>query len=307
MDALEVQDADTYEVTFYTRGLASSEIAKQKFYAQVEALADGRFHDDVGIGRVGCRSYFMACAGRLPWLSIERDRDCRKRFVIDSYLRDICAGLVARPALGLSIPQIVADIDHRRHANREKQDTLKWTPEKVRFSEQVELLDWVEAELQKFVIEPAPTALAPPTEHFQKIAVFASESGKQKFYAQVEALADGRFHDDVGIGRVVGRRPDFMACAGRLPWLSIERDRDFRKRFLVDFHLRAICELREPRPALGGLSIQHVLANLVSEIQRQRTAWIEEQKGLTWNPEKGRIVQHKRLLDWVETELQKLL
>jgi len=76
---------------------------------------------------------------------------------------------------------------------------------------------------------------------------------------------------------------------------------------VIDHELRDICERRIPRPALGGVSIEHVLANLASEIDRQRKANREKQKTLKWDPEKVRIVEQTRLLDWIEAELQKLV
>jgi len=57
-------------------------------------------------------------------------------------------------------------------------------------------------------------------------------------------------------------------------------------------------------PKLANVAGIEDLAKEINRREEQRTA---EQKNLNWNPEKVRIPERKRFLDWIEVELNKLM
>jgi hypothetical protein len=99
---------------------------------------------------------------------------------------------------------------------------------------------------------------------------------------------------------------NFLRGCRHIPWITIERCEQETFRFHIDAELREICELRRPRPQLGGRSIAAFLVDLRGEITRRRKENNAKREQRRWNVEAILKVELVNLLDWIESELDKI-
>ena len=90
-----------------------------------------------------------------------------------------------------------------------------------------------------------------------------------------------------------------------VPWLLITRD-DRGTTLTIDAELRAICESRAPRPTLNGQSVHHFLRALRTELTRRRKENHDERAKQKWTNEHVIKLKQSELLDWLETELDRV-
>ncbi len=92
--------------------------------------------------------------GLIPWLRIERHATDSATFHVDAELRASCEARSPRPQLnGWSMQawtkNLREQITARRNANHDDWMKKRWQPDDVVKRQQPELLDWIEAELDK--------------------------------------------------------------------------------------------------------------------------------------------------------------
>jgi hypothetical protein len=124
---------------------------------------------------------------------------------------------------------------------------------------------------------------------------------------KLDVLADGARRTDAQVIAIVGT-DDVHAFLQRIcliPWLSIDRT-VAGTTFVVDHDLRAICEGRAPRPALGHQSIRAYLQSLRHEIARRRKENHDEFRKRNWNSELILKREQTSLLDWIEEQLNQV-
>jgi hypothetical protein len=90
----------------------------------------------------------------IPWVAIDITNDHKVNINIDRELRAICEGRASRPQLGnLSYDEFYsalrAEIKRRRLANDQARKGRKWNHEGIIKREMVELLDWIEQQLDR--------------------------------------------------------------------------------------------------------------------------------------------------------------
>ncbi len=107
------------------------------------------------------------------------------------------------------------------------------------------------------------------------------------------------------------RYPVFPAilpdCALHLiPWLSITGHDNNTVTLEIDQGLRAICEARAPRPEFNGFSVTEFYRHLRAEIRCRREANDKARKGKNWSHEGINKLELVKLLDWIESELDRV-
>jgi hypothetical protein len=132
----------------------------------------------------------------------------------------------------------------------------------------------------------------------------------EQILAALEVVADGTHRSDSVLQRAIRsqgslRIEDFFRTIRLIPWLAITRD-DTGTTLTIDEELRAICDGRTPRPALGGRSITAFLNHLRAEIQRRRKENHDEYKKKKWVSDLIAKRTQTLLLDWIEEELNTL-
>jgi hypothetical protein len=136
------------------------------------------------------------------------------------------------------------------------------------------------------------------------------ETRLARIYSAVEALANGKRHEPArgarltlsGVpGYVTGLRALYL-----IPWLNITRNDDNTVTLAIDQELRAICEARAPRPELNGFSVTEFYRHLRAEIRRRREANDQARKGKNWSHEGINKLELVKLLDWIESELDRV-
>jgi len=121
----------------------------------------------------------------------------------------------------------------------------------------------------------------------------------------VESVADGERRTDAQLIAKGFDVQHFFQHIRFLPWLAIDRT-PAGTTFVIDQELRAICEARMPRPALGHQSIRAYLENLRSEIARKRKENHDEFRKRKWNSELILKREQSALLDWIDEQLLKV-
>ncbi len=94
-------------------------------------------------------------------------------------------------------------------------------------------------------------------------------------------------------------------CLSVIPWVTVVWEND-KVRLEIDRELREVCEQRAGRPELGGVSISAFLSHLGSEIKRRRKEAHDVKMNGRWNPEAITTLWQAQLLDWIESELDRL-
>lgn len=97
---------------------------------------------------------------------------------------------------------------------------------------------------------------------------------------------------------------NFISQVQLLPWLTINTVKDGYT-FVVDHELREICEARRHRPQLGT-SYNAFLKNMRREITRRREEANAQRAKRNWQHDAVLKMELVRLLNWIETELDKL-
>lgn len=123
--------------------------------------------------------------------------------------------------------------------------------------------------------------------------------------AALDLLADGQPHSDDEISRVAGFLERFLHRVTLIPWLTIERA-NHQTTFKIDRELRDICEDRVPRPDLNSFSVVGFLKNLRADLTRRRKENSDERQKRRWNPDNLDKREQSKLLDWIETELDRV-
>jgi len=139
-----------------------------------------------------------------------------------------------------------------------------------------------------------------------------SERRAETIVAALDAVADGTPRTDPVLQRVIRRHgplqiDSFLQAIRLIPWLTITRDATGTT-FTIDHELRDICEGRRPRPTLveGGQSLVDFLRHLRAEIRRRRKENHDENSKRKWRSELILKGEQKALLDWIETQLDRL-
>ncbi len=120
----------------------------------------------------------------------------------------------------------------------------------------------------------------------------------------LDAVADGERRTDEQLLPTVGDVTIFLQRVRLLPWLSIDRTAAGTV-FIIDHDLRAICDGRAPRPAIGK-SIRAYLLDLRAEITRRRRENHDDFRKRKWNHEGILKREQSALLDWIEEQLNKV-
>ncbi len=126
----------------------------------LDKLADGKPHQLVrsgtGVMPPGMSLHLgtIRALGLIPWLRIERHATDSATFHVDAELRASCEARSPRPQLnGWSMQawtkNLREQITARRNANHDDWMKKRWQPDDVVKRQQPELLDWIEAELDK--------------------------------------------------------------------------------------------------------------------------------------------------------------
>jgi hypothetical protein len=124
--------------------------------------------------------------------------------------------------------------------------------------------------------------------------------------AKFDAVADGERRTDEQLTKAgLDDVPTLLKRARLLPWLAIDRTAAGTT-FVIDVELRAICEARAPRPALGHQSIRAYLHHLRDEITRRRKENHDDFRKRKWNSELILKREQTALLDWIEEQLMKV-
>jgi hypothetical protein len=135
-----------------------------------------------------------------------------------------------------------------------------------------------------------------------------SEDHHQRILAGLEKAADGQPRSDRELQRLVGCAPDdFIRFVRFIPWATMTRTHaPTSTMFTIDQEFRDICERRIPRPALAGQSIQNFLRHLRAEIIRRRKENNDERRRVRWNSDAIMSREQTDLLNWIETELDRV-
>ena len=132
-----------------------------------------------------------------------------------------------------------------------------------------------------------------------------------RIYGAVEKLADGMRHEPLRVAthitlsgiptNITGLRALHL-----IPWLKITRHDDNTVTLEIDQELRAICEARAPRPELNGWSLRAWSKNLRRMIEQKRKENHDERMKKRWQPEEVVTRRQTELLDWIESELDRV-
>jgi hypothetical protein len=156
---------------------------------------------------------------------------------------------------------------------------------------------------------PKPKGTKPKATMLQRTPPKTVEDQSRiRIYSFLETLADGQARSEQEIRKITKLTAldnDFYRRIRLIPWLMIERTKDGTT-FTIDQDLRAICEGRAPRPALGGLSIHNFLKNLRTEIKRRRKENRDEIERVRWDPDEISKQNQRELLNWIELELGRI-
>jgi hypothetical protein len=97
---------------------------------------------------------------------------------------------------------------------------------------------------------------------------------------------------------------DDSKCLSVIPWVNVVWSDNNKVQINVDEDLRAICDGRIARPELHGFSIGAFLRHMRTEIARRRKE--NHEKDRVWRPEAINSLEQKRILDWIETEIDRV-
>lgn len=132
-----------------------------------------------------------------------------------------------------------------------------------------------------------------------------------RIYGAVEKLANGNQHDPMRVAthvtlsgipsNITGLRALHL-----IPWLRITGHDNNTVTLEIDQELRGICEARAPRPGLNGFSVTEFYRHLRAEIRRRREANDQARKGKNWSHEGINKLELVKLLDWIESELDRV-
>jgi hypothetical protein len=127
-----------------------------------------------------------------------------------------------------------------------------------------------------------------------------------RWVATIDAVADGARRTDAELAAAGCDHVEaFLQRVRLVPWLAMDRTAAGTT-FTIDHDLRAICEARAPRPALGHQSIRAYLLALHAEIARRRKENHDEFRKRKWNSELILKREQTALLDWIEEQLMKV-
>ncbi len=123
--------------------------------------------------------------------------------------------------------------------------------------------------------------------------------------AEIDAVADAQRRTDAELAAAGIDVVAFLQRVRLIPWLAIDRT-VAGTTFVIDADLRAICEGRAPRPALGNQSLRAYLQDLRAEITRRRKENHDEFRKRKWNSESILKREQTALLDWIEEQLNEV-
>jgi len=123
--------------------------------------------------------------------------------------------------------------------------------------------------------------------------------------AEIDAVADGQRRTDAELTAAGIDVVQFLRHVRLIPWLTIDRT-VAGTTFVIDRDLRAICDGRAPRPALGHQSIRAYLQHLRDEITRRRKENHDDFRKRKWNHEGILKREQSALLDWIEEQLNQV-
>ncbi len=129
--------------------------------------------------------------------------------------------------------------------------------------------------------------------------------GEAELLTEIDAVADGQRRTDAQLITAGIDVPSFLKRVRPIPWLAIDRT-IAGTAFVIDHDLRAICDGRAPRPALGNQSLRAYLEHLRAEITRRRKENHDEFRKRKWNSELIIKREQTALLDWIEEQLMKV-
>jgi len=135
------------------------------------------------------------------------------------------------------------------------------------------------------------------------------EDHHQRILVGLEKTADGQPRSDRELQRLVGCAPDdFIRFVRFIPWVTVTRTHapTTSTMFTIDQEFRDICEGRVSRPALDGRSLRDFLRHLRAEIIRRRKENNDERRRVRWNSDAVMSREQTDLLNWIETELDRV-
>jgi hypothetical protein len=132
-----------------------------------------------------------------------------------------------------------------------------------------------------------------------------NRQSQARILTTLETIADGIRRSDADLSRRTGDVANFLKWVYLIPWLTIDRT-TAGTRFTIDMPLRMLCETWAPRPELDGQSIAEFFATLRSTIIRKRKENYDERGRRRWSTEMTVQAEQTRLLDWIESELDRV-
>ena len=132
-----------------------------------------------------------------------------------------------------------------------------------------------------------------------------SNAARLRFAEQIEELAGlATAVDRLWVRAKFGHQ--FLASAQLVDWVVITKDPAGKFWFTIDRELRDICEGRRERPELGGFTLRDWFKNLRGEISRRRREYKEARNKRMWVSRTANLLDHVELLDWIESEFEKI-
>ena len=128
---------------------------------------------------------------------------------------------------------------------------------------------------------------------------------QDRILSLLEKVADGKRRKDPELERMVGQVKNFLKWLYLVPWLTIDRTTDGTT-FTINQTLRDTCDHWESRPLLEGFSIRDFLKYLRAEILRRRKANHDERRNARWSTQGINSREQTDLLNWIETELDRI-
>jgi len=126
-----------------------------------------------------------------------------------------------------------------------------------------------------------------------------------KFAEKGVPITDEEICSEVGIANNQLALDKLLHSLAHIPWLTVEKQEAGRL-FRIDAELKTICEWRQPREELGGISHAEFYANMRQEITRRRKENNAQKLRRNWNHEGTLKIELIRLIDWIESELDKI-